>query len=102
MMLLTAAISFLAGSLIGLRFNVKAVALTAMAAIVFFAAEALAGQASVASAAITAGIAVMLLQVGYFSSLALAAMGYVPAIAPHVGADKPAATTTARRQRSNS
>ncbi|MDR3376041.1 MAG: hypothetical protein P4L98_20140 [Ancalomicrobiaceae bacterium] len=97
MMLLTAAISFLAGSLIGLRFNVKAVAISAAAAILFFAVEALTGQTTVGAAAISAGIAVVLLQVGYVSSLALTSMGYAPIAAPRRAVEKPAAPVTERR-----
>jgi hypothetical protein len=76
-MILNFAVSFLLGATVGLRLNVKMIAHCALGAILLWTAFGLSGVVGGGFAVAAAIVSVVMLQVGYFASLVLAALGLV-------------------------
>ncbi len=76
-MILTATVCFLAGAVLGLKFNVKLLAHASILVIAVGAVFGLSGFATYTSAAADGLIGLFALQTGYFATVLLAVMGFV-------------------------
>jgi hypothetical protein len=77
-MLITTAVCLPLGAVLGIKFNIKMIMHAIVAAAVVFSFLALAGAETIGSALSNTIVAAIALQVGYFVSLMMLALGLVP------------------------
>lgn len=97
--LLVVCLSLLGGIVVGLRFNVRMLALICLAVLVTVAGLGLIGVVGAGRGALSGAVSVLALQVGYFISMLIAAMRLTEepiGLAPDVGDVRPKGARASR------